>query len=539
MLWSCETIQRSRCSHAHFHSRCTRIFLTGLLLLGTVSACAPPQIAPQAEGIIPPQAAPAASSTTLPAQGSTETVATVRPAAFAGTWYPGNPDDLRSTVDNFLAAVKPIDGAPVALIVPHAGYAYSGQVAAAGFKQLAQGTYDVAVIIGADHAEPISDPIAVYPDGGFETPLGVVPVDTDLAQALIAADPRIKADPAAHAGEHVIEIELPFLQRVCPGCRIVPVLIGTDDPATVEALGNALAKVLPGRRAVMIASSDLSHYPAYADAVTVDRDTLNAIETGDPAAVRSTIASSMARGTGGLATCACGESAILAVMQAAKQLGADTVSVLRYANSGDVAGADKNQVVGYGAVMLWRSELPQLSAEQRTALLAAARAAIAEHLKTGQIPEASVSDPILNRPAGAFVTLTEKGELRGCIGHMTADAPLVRTIQEMAVAAAESDPRFPSLTPEELDQVKLEISVLSPLHRVTDLNAIRVGTDGLMIVKYGARGVFLPQVPVQEGWDRDAYLENLCLKAGLERGCWKENASLYSFTAIVFGENEP
>ena len=156
----------------------------------------------------------------------------------------------------------PIDGAPVALIVPHAGYTYSGQVAAAEFKQLAQGTYDVAVIIGADHAEPISDPIAVYPEGGFETPLGVVPVDADLAHALIAADPRIKADPAAHVGEHVIEIELPFLQRVCPGCRIVPVLIGTDDPAAVEALGNALAKVLPGRRAVMIASSDLSHYPA-------------------------------------------------------------------------------------------------------------------------------------------------------------------------------------------------------------------------------------------------------------------------------------
>jgi AmmeMemoRadiSam system protein B/AmmeMemoRadiSam system protein A len=519
----------------HFVSR---IFLM-LLLLGAVSACAPPQIAPQAERTIPSQAAPAASSTGLPIPKSIETMATVRPAAFAGTWYPGDPDDIRSTVDNFLAATKLIDGAPVALIVPHAGYAYSGQVAAAGFKQLAQGTYDVAVIIGADHAEPISDPIAVYPDGGFETPLGVVPVDTDLAQALIAADSRIKADPAAHAGEHVVEIELPFLQRVCPGCRIVPVLIGTDDPATVAALGDTLAKVLPGRRAVMIASSDLSHYPAYADAVTVDRDTLNAIETGDPAAVRSTIASSMARGTGGLATCACGESAVLAVMQAAKQLGADTVSVLRYANSGDVAGADRNQVVGYGAVMFWRSELPQLSAEQRTALLAAARAAIAEHLKTDQIPEASVSDPILNRPAGAFVTLTEKGELRGCIGHMTADAPLVRTIQEMAVAAAESDPRFPSLTPEELDKVKLEISILSPVHSVTDLNAIRVGADGLMIVKYGARGVFLPQVPVQEGWDRDAYLENLCLKAGLERGCWKENASLYSFTAIVFGENEP
>jgi MEMO1 family protein len=519
----------------HFVSR----ILLMLLLLGAVSACAAPPIAPQAEGTISTQAAPAAPSTAQPTRGSTEAAATVRPAAFAGTWYPGTPDDLRSTVDDFLAAVKPIDGAPIALIVPHAGYTYSGQVAATGFKQLAQGTYDVAVIIGADHAEPISNPIAVYPEGGFETPLGVVPVDADLAQAIIAADPNIKADPAAHQGEHVIEMELPFLQRVCPNCKIVPVLIGTDDPVTVAALGNALAKVLPGRRAVMIASSDLSHYPAYADAVTVDRDTLNAIETGDPTVVRSTIDASLARKTGGLATCACGESAILAVMQAAKQLGADTVSVLRYANSGDVAGADKNQVVGYGAVMLWHYEPPQLSIEQRTALLAAARNAMAEHLKSGQMPKAQVGDPVLDRPAGAFVTLTEKGELRGCIGHMTADAPMVRTIQEMAVAAAESDPRFPTLTAAELAQVKLEISVLSPLHRVTDPNEIRVGTDGLMIDKFGEQGVFLPQVPVQQGWDREAYLENLCLKAGLDQGCWKEDAKLYTFTAVVFGENEP
>ena len=510
-----------------------------LLLVGAISACTTPlPIAPQAGEATPTQSAasaPIAPTSPLPA----ETATGIRPAAFAGTWYPGKPDELRSTVDNFLTAVQAVDGAPIALIVPHAGYPYSGQVAAAGFKQLAQGAYDVAVIVGADHAEPISNPIAVYPDGGFETPLGVVPVDAGLAQALIAADPRIKADPVAHQGEHVIEIELPFLQRVCPRCKIVPVLIGTSDPAVVQALGDALAKVLPGRQAVMIASSDLSHYPAYADAVAVDGDTLSAIETGDPTVVRSTIDASMARAKGALLTCACGESAILAVMRAAKQLGADTVNVLRYANSGDAAGGDKSQVVGYGAVMLWRYEPPQLSAEQRATLLTAARTAIAEHLKTGQIPEAPAGDPVLDRPAGAFVTLTKTGELRGCIGHMAADAPMVRNIQEMAVAAAESDPRFPALTPEELGRVKLEISVLSPLRRVTDTNAIRVGTDGLMIVKYGASGVFLPQVPVQEGWDRGAYLENLCLKAGLERGCWKENAKLYAFTAVVFGEDEP
>jgi hypothetical protein len=461
----------------------------------------------------------------------------IRPSALAGAWYPAGRDELQRTVESLLEAAKPVDGAPIALVVPHAGYAYSGPVAAAGFAQLRNGDYDTAVIIAADHQEPISDPIAVWPDGAFETPLGPVPVDSDLAQALIAADPRIKANRAAHQGEHPIEIELPFLQQVCPHCSIVPILIGRDDDETVSALAEALLKVLPGRKAVVVASSDLSHYPAYADAVAVDGATLSAVETGDPQAVRSAIAGSMAANNRQLLTCACGEAAILVAMKVAQGLGADTTTILRYANSGDSPQGDKQQVVGYGAVMLWRYAPPDLSPQQRESLLSLARGAIAGRLRGGAEPTGS-PDPALERKSGAFVTLKLDGELRGCIGHMRADQPLRQAVQEMAAAAAFSDPRFPPLTLEELDKTRLEISVLSPLHRITDTAQIQVGTHGLMLSQGGTQGVFLPQVPVEEGWNLNQYLENLCGKAGLMPGCWRQGAVLYTFTAEVFGEDD-
>jgi MEMO1 family protein len=493
------------------------------------------ELTPRAAGAAAELAATAAPVGTAPAGPSSQ--AAVRPPAFAGTWYPGDANELRSSVGALLGAVKTRDGAPIALIVPHAGYAYSGAVAATGFAQLRNGEYDTAVIIASDHQEPISDPIAIWPDGAFETPLGRVPVDSGLAQALIAADPRIKADRAAHQGEHPIEIELPFLQEVCPNCSIVPILMGRDDDETVRALADALTRVLPGRKAVVIASSDLSHYPTYADAVAVDGGTLSAVETGDPQIVREAIAKSMSMHNPQLATCACGEAAILVAMEVARGLGADTTTILRYANSGDSPQADRNQVVGYGAVMLWRYRPPGLSSQQRESLLALARSAIAGELGGSATPAASpAQDPTLERKAGAFVTLTLDGELRGCIGHMSADQPLSQIVPEMARAAAFSDPRFPALTLEELEKARLEISVLSPLRRITDTEQIRVGTHGLMINQGGAQGVFLPQVPTEQGWDRGQYLENLCGKAGLMSGCWKQNTALYTFTAEVFGE---
>jgi AmmeMemoRadiSam system protein B/AmmeMemoRadiSam system protein A len=518
------------------------------LLVWILSACAAPTATPTVEARAtvlslptgqaqvsanpPPAAAPTASP--FP----TALADRVRASVIAGSWYPDNPDELAAMVDGFLTQVEPVDGAPIALIVPHAGYAYSGPVAAYGFKQLEGKEYDVAVIIAADHQVPLSNPISVWAEGGFATPLGVVPVDEELARALIAADPRITFDPASHEGEHPLEIQLPFLQRVCPDCRIVPILMGTDDEKSVEALAGALLSTLPGRRAVVIASSDLSHYPPYDDARTVDGATLAAIETGDPARVRETMDRLMDTGFSNLATCACGEGPILVAMRVAQGLGADTVSVLHYANSGDAPFGDRERVVGYGAVMFWHYTPPDLTETRREELLKLARAAIAEYLKTGNIPDYETDDPALTRRAGAFVTLRKGDELRGCIGRLWADKPLYRRVQEMAVAAATSDPRFPPLTAEELDNLNIEVSVLSPLHRVTDIRQIEVGTHGLVIVKAGRQGVLLPQVPVEEGWDREEFLGNLCLKAGLTLDCWTDQPTLYAFTALVFGETE-
>ncbi len=471
--------------------------LLGAQALGLCSCAAP---SPTAE--TPPPPLPTA--TMLPGP--------IRSPAVAGSWYPGNGEELARVVDGMLDAEGPVDGAPVALVVPHAGYVFSGPVAAAGFRQLRNGEYDVAVLIASDHQAPLSRPISVWAEGAWVTPLGLIPVDTDLAQALVRADPRITADVATHQGEHPIEIELPFLQRVCPHCRIVPILMGADDEETVQVLADALLDALPGRKAVVIASSDLSHYPSREDALQVDGATLAAIETGDPDRVRETVAATMRRGIPGLVTCACGEGPIRVAMRVAAGLGADTVSVLRYANSADSPYGDPRQVVGYGAVMFWRYTPPDLTPARREALLALARRTLDSYLTDGTLPPYETDDPHLRRLSGAFVTLREDGELRGCIGRLRADTPLYRVVQEMAVAAATEDPRFPPLTREELARVRLEISVLSPFRRLTDPTQVEVGTHGLLIIQGGQQGLLLPQVAVEEGWDREAFLEGVCRK---------------------------
>ncbi len=518
---------------------CLILICFALLLLSACSAASSLPVAALSSGepkkqISPEMPPPASPTASLPADK-------VRPAAFAGSWYPGDAETLRQTVDDLLNGaslyIGPADGTPFGLIVPHAGYVYSGAVAAAGFKQLEGQAIDTAVIISADHQEPLSQPISVYAEGGFATPLGVIPVDVDLAHALIRAEPRVKADTRAHAREHVIEIELPFLQRVCPQCKILPLLIGSEDNETIDALTKALLKVLPERRAVVIASSDLSHYPPALEAREVDATTLDAILTGNPTRVRETIAQSMRHGYTNLFTCACGEAAILVTMQVAQGLGADNIALLRYANSADSPVGQADQVVGYGAVLFWRHRPADLTSARRQELLNLARTSIRAYLASGQVPSYQTTDAELLRQLGAFVTLRKEGELRGCIGHIQGDRPLWQTVQSMAVAAATTDPRFPPLTLEELDQVKIEISVLSPLHRLDEVNHIQIGSHGLVLDYHGQQGVFLPQVPVEQSWNRLEYLDNLCLKAGLSPGCWRDAAAkLYTFTAVVFGE---
>ncbi|UCF61678.1 MAG: AmmeMemoRadiSam system protein A, partial [Anaerolineaceae bacterium] len=224
-------------------------------------------------------------------------------------------------------------------------------------------------------------------------------------------------------------------------------------------------------------------------------------------------------------------------MQVAEALGSDTITILSYANSGHSPYGDQTQVVGYGTVMFWKYDPLELSSAQQTELLSLARTTLSEYLTSGTIPEFETADLVISRRSGAFVTLKKDGELRGCIGNLYANFPLYRVVQEMTVSAAVSDPRFPPMTSDELEQISIEISVLSPLRRITDINGIEVGTHGLVIHQAGLKGVLLPQVAIEEGWDRQAFLENLCLKAGLPYDCWTGNPILYTFTASVFAED--
>jgi AmmeMemoRadiSam system protein B/AmmeMemoRadiSam system protein A len=441
-------------------------------------------------------------------------------------------------VDQYLAPAWRVDGEPIALIVPHAGWVYSGQVAAVAYKQIEGLQYDAVVIIGPNHTDPSFDAISVYAEGAFETPLGPVPVDETLAAQLLAAHERIVFERGVHRQEHSIEVQLPFLQRVCPGCAFVPVLIGQPTPENLDILTQALSEALQDKRALVIASSDLSHYPAYDDAVRVDTATLATIETLDSARVSAVLAEQMAQGVPNLGTCACGEGPILVTMRVAQALGADHVRILYYANSGDVSG-DLSRVVGYGAVTFWRWQPPDLSEAQQSELLSLARRSLQDHLISGQ--ETTLDPPddaVLSRHVGAFVTLLLDGELRGCIGHMQGDAPLYQTVAQAAVDAAVNDPRFPPLPPAQLDDVEIEISVLSPFKRVRDVHdesEIEVGRHGLYLLYGQQRGVLLPQVPVQQNWERAEFLEQICAKSGLPLDCW-EQATLYTFTAQVFGE---
>lgn len=478
--------------------------------------------------------------TALPTPRPTESFSEIRPAAVAGAFYPDDPGEAQAMVDQYLAPVQSLDGEPIALIVPHAGWVYSGQVAAAAYKQIEGLQYDVVVIIGPNHTDPTFDAISVYAEGAFETPVGPVPVDEALAARLLAAHERIVFNREVHREEHSIEVQLPFLRRVCPGCALVPVLIGQPTPENLDILTEALVDVLRDKKALVIASSDLSHYPAYDDAVRVDTTTLVAIETMDAERVQAVIASQMAQGVPNLVTCACGEGAIVVTMRVAQALGADHVRILHYANSGD-AGGDLNRVVGYGAVMFWRWQPPDLSEAQQSELLSIARQSIEDYLASGKEPafDEPLADPTLNRPLGAFVTLTLEGELRGCIGHMHGEAPLYQTVAQAAVDAAVNDPRFPALPLAQLEDVEIEVSVLSPFKRVRDVHdesEIEVGRHGLYLLYGQQRGVLLPQVPVDEGWERAEFLEQICAKAGLPTGCW-EQATLYTFTAQVFAED--
>ena len=468
----------------------------------------------------------------------------VRQAAVAGSFYPSDPKELAAMVDGFVAhaTVPEQKGQVVAIVAPHAGYPFSGAVAGHSYALIKGRPTHRVVVIAPSHFEAFSF-TSVYDGDAYVTPLGRVPVDKEFARKLASMDPEIKLSshghvPTADGPEHALEDQLPFLQRVLGDFQLVPVVMGEQSYQASRALGVALAELVRGTDTLIVASSDLSHYHPYDKAVTIDGKTLNGVGEWD----YLTLSDNFANRTWE----ACGGAPIVAAMIAAERLGATQAKVLKYANSGDVTG-DRTRVVGYGSVAFIkeegrRNEAPKfsLTSSEKRQLLEIARKSAETAVREQKMYEIPTNLPAsLMQDRGAFVTLKENGELRGCIGYTVAMQPLAETVRDVAALAALRDTRFQPVTTSELSQLTYEVSVLSPLRRVSDVNQIKVGEHGLMIVKGRIRGLLLPQVAPEEHWDRATLLDETAMKAGLPPKAWRDkDADLFMFTAVVFGEAE-
>ncbi len=481
----------------------------------------------------------------------------VRSPAVAGSFYPADSGKLKAAIKEFLHDAQPVAvDRPVAIVVPHAGWTFAGQIIADAFKSVESQKYDVVVILGTNHTTADFRGISIYARGAFRTPLGNATVDEELARALLSADSDCNTRQDVQAREHSIEVQVPFVQYLFPSAKIVPVVVGEPEVGQCTRFGEALAKVLRGRRALIVASSDLSHYPTYQDAVNTDRQTLEAMVQLDARGLHSRIEDLMSRGTRELGTCACGEGGVMSAITASRLLGAGHGVFVSYTNSGSSLGWDKPRsepgVVGYGSVVFdsGRAEnglqaLKQpavaapsdpLTAADKKILLAIARKSITRFLSTDTVPLIRETSPTLQRPQGAFVTLKKNGELRGCIGNMVSELPLAQTVGKVALLAAFADNRFERVRASELPELDIEISVLTPMKPLLRVEDIVIGRDGVYMQKENRSAVFLPQVAPEQGWDRSAMLRNLCLKAGLPENSWKSGAKFFVFQSEVFGE---
>jgi AmmeMemoRadiSam system protein B/AmmeMemoRadiSam system protein A len=488
--------------------------------------------------------------------------AEVRPPAVAGAFYPGNARELEKDVRDYLQG----GGAqqmPAAVIVPHAGYVFSGPTAGKAFAALAGGTFTRVILLGPSHYEGFRGGALPSPDvTAFATPLGEVPVDRQ-AVAKLAAYPEFAGPASAHAREHCLEVELPFLQETVGNVPIVPILVGAGtDREQAVAIAHRLVDLV-GPKTLVVVSSDFTHHgrPYGYAPFPADR-TLPATLIALGKATASRAAAMDARGFWDQVEVSgdtiCGARPIGVLLELLDHAFSGSGRVVDVTTSAETSG-ELSQVVTYAGVAFtgtwgpWRDEPParrpsELDPAEQRAALALARAALATHLThEGQLAEWFAAHRVagnLTAPAGVFVTINNRGakarkegRLRGCIGTMEARGPLVDAIVEAAVSAAH-DPRFPPLDASELPEVEVEISVLSPMRTIPGPEAIVLGKHGVLLSKSGRRAVFLPQVATETGWDLNTFLSNLAMKAGLSPDAWKSGAQFEVFTAQVFGEHE-
>jgi AmmeMemoRadiSam system protein B/AmmeMemoRadiSam system protein A len=429
----------------------------------------------------------------------------VRPAALAGMFYPDDAHELADEVAAHLNRTEDLPqapGFPKALIVPHAGYVYSGPVAASAYDLLrpARGVVKHVVLLGPCHRVPVRG-LALPEARAFATPLGRIPIDAEGVRA-IRDLPQVVESAAAHAEEHALEVQLPFLQTVLGDFSLVPLVVGDAEP---EKVAGVLDRLWGGYETLVVISSDLSHYHSYDSAREIDRGTVEAIANFDSGISHEQ---------------ACGATPIAGLLLAAKRRGL-APRLLDCRNSGDTAG-DKRRVVGYASFALGGEGA--YGAEHGKRLLAIARASIANALGAG-VPDVSASEAWLRESRATFVTLMQGEELRGCVGALEAQRPLADDVAANARSAAFGDSRFRPLTLDELARTGIEVSLLStPKTLAFDdhadlLRKLRPSVDGVILedLEEGKRGTFLPQV-WEDLTDPEQFIAHLKRKAGMAPG---------------------
>ena len=469
----------------------------------------------------------------------------IREPAFAGQFYPGTETELNTQLNKlFLESKKSIveNQQLRALISPHAGYVFSGQVAASAFNQISpESKYKRVFVLASSHRYHFNG-AAVYTSGNYSTPIGEINVDTSLAKELLQASGVFTEKPEAHDREHSLEVQLPFIQnKLNNDFLLIPIVLGTQNTKEIRKIATKLAPYF-SQENLFIISTDFSHYPKFTDANEIDSATADAICQNCPEKLLEALKENGQKKISNLATSLCGWTSVLTLLYITQNKNL-IYQKIEYRNSGHAAAyGDKHGVVGYWAISVSETKEKkfELSAAEQKELLTKARSSIENYLKTGKQNKIVTTEleGILKKPAGAFVSIYVKGELRGCIGSFTKiNRTLNEVIQKNAVSASR-DIRFTPLQKDDLGDLELEISVLSPMRKITTVDEIELGKHGIYIKKGTRSGTFLPQVVKKTNWSVDEFLGHCSRdKAGLGWNGWKD-AELFVYEAFVFYEKK-
>ena len=481
----------------------------------------------------------------------------------AGSWYPASSSALKKQMKKYFDNVKEKKLEDViALILPHAGYAYSGQTAAYGIKEIIGNKYSRVIILGPSHQQYMKNKICIPKDvNAFKTPIGTTPLDKEFINKL-KKYPEVISNDQTHHNEHSVQIELPLLQNALNQFKFVPIIVGQLDSTTAQKIGNIL-KSLIDDNTLVIASSDFTHYgqrfrytpfplnfQTQQNIKKIDMDAIKKIDNINFNKFNRYIEKT------GITVCGSNPISILLAMLPKKT----QATLLHYDTSGRQTGDFTNSVsyVSMAFTGKWDTECHKLKTEKAKSdckvnneilkkddkenLLKLARKTLLYYMKNRKMPTPEKLGikitSSMRQKMGCFVTLHKHGMLRGCIGEISPTRPLYVAVMHQAVNAALRDHRFPRVNAKEIPNLEFEISALTPPKPVSSYKDIVIGRDGMIISKHGYSAVFLPQVAPEQGWDLAQTLTHLSQKAGLPPNAWKDGAAFTTFQAIVFNEKD-